>query len=94
MKSKIFLRLLIKRNSFTHTNRTKMKTTIKTVIEAILDLIKTVVSSLTYQFEQWFWKNEIKPKEIKHFADGFHEGRWEDDKPIENKNKDEEILGI
>ena len=22
---------------------------------------------------------QLKPEEVKHFADGFHEGRWEDD---------------
>ena len=26
------------------------------------------------------------PKQTKHFADGFHEGRWEDDKTLDSDN--------
>ncbi len=54
----------------------------KSLIGAIVDLFKTIISTLTYHSEQWFWRNKTKPKEVKHFADGFHEGRWEDDEPI------------
>tara|TARA_R100000152_G_C6777875_1_gene208046 strand:+ start:107 stop:388 length:282 start_codon:yes stop_codon:yes gene_type:complete len=56
-----------------------MKTTLNTLYDSLSDLLKTVISVCTYHFEQWFWRNKIEPNKTKHFADGFHEGKWEDD---------------
>ena len=59
-----------------------MKTTLNTLRNSLSDLLKTIISVCTYHFEQWFWRNKIEPNKTKHFADGFHEGKWEDDEPI------------
>ena len=59
-----------------------MKTTLNTLRDSLSDLLKTIISVCTYHFEQWFWRNKIEPNKTKHFADGFHEGKWEDDEPI------------
>ena len=56
-----------------------MKTTLSTLYDSLSDLLKTVISACTYHFEQWFWRNKIEPNKTKQFADGFHEGKWEDD---------------
>ena len=70
----------------------KFRKTFRSVIEGIIEIGKMVgvwcfdnmVDLIDYTIDKIVSKEE-KIEETKHFADGFHEGRWEEDinhKPI------------
>jgi hypothetical protein len=51
--------------------------------QKLSELDKTAVVMCSVEVKKEEYKRQYKPwpglDEVKHFADGFHEGRWEDD---------------